>query len=183
MLACLLISKSGLFSVSVDQNTLDNGLPQIVESIPSNTESYCWKDLFSYAVVVNLPHVKLMTDTPIEGLELDLDLLTELAAVDRETEIEGGGRLKYGFETAIVPLEPAESRRWHYFATDGRQITPMRAEQQLRLYGLGTRFKLANQYQLGKVYVGWCPSPVANPFPVIEVFKDSGVPTVKKLEE
>ncbi len=147
----------GLFSLSVDESILDNGLPEISESIPNNSESSSWRDLFSYAVVVDLPHlphIMSMTETPVEGLEIDLELLSQLAAVDRETQIEGGGVLRYGFDTAIVPLEPPESRKWHYFATEGQQITPMRAEGILRLHGLGTKFKLANRYQEGKVYVG-----------------------------
>ena len=35
----------------------------------------------------------------------------------------------------------------------------------------------------GKVFVGWFPHPVANPFPAIKVSPDSGVSEIKGLEE
>lgn len=101
-----------------------------------------------------------------------------------------GGIMRYGFETAIVPLEPAESRRWHFLATEGRQITPIRAKNKLDKHGLGAKFKLADHYHTGKVYVGWCRKPLVtictnapDKFPANELFMASGVPRVRKLEE
>ncbi|KIM97361.1 hypothetical protein OIDMADRAFT_20541, partial [Oidiodendron maius Zn] len=96
--------------------------------------------------------------------------------------------MMYGFDTAIVPLAPAEARRWHFITTKGRQITPRRAENELTERKLDT-ILLASQYLLGKVYIGWCPNPVVGICSDVlkmfasEVMKPSGVPAVEKLEE
>ncbi|KAF7503821.1 hypothetical protein GJ744_003262 [Endocarpon pusillum] len=150
----------GLFYVNLDKDFLKEGMPEVVKFKPVPRESYCWMGLFSYAVILDLPPSTNASDDPAkEGLEIDLDLLTELAAVDREIQIDGCV-MKYGVETALVPLMPVEGRRWHFLSTPGRQITPHRVKVELYAHGLDEKFKLADHYETGKVYVGWCCNPV-----------------------
>jgi len=179
----------GLFYLALDQNSLERGLPKLTEFKPEKLDRYCWMELFDYAVVVEIPlSVEVTVDSDAEGLEVELNLLVELAAVDRQATIMGGATMMYGFDTAIVPLEPAEARRWHFMRTEGRQITPRRAEIELTKRKLDAKL-LANEYLPGKVYIGWCPNPVVsicskamNTF-AGEVIKPSGVPPATKLEE
>ena len=111
-------------------------------------------ELFSDGIIMGiLPATEVAIDIATEGLEVELDLLVELAAVDRQTTIKGGVTMMYGFDTAIVPLAPAEARRWHLIMTKGTQITPRRAKDELTECMLDT-ILLASQYLLGKVYIG-----------------------------
>jgi hypothetical protein len=146
-------------------------------------------ELFSYIVVVEIPPcAEVAIDIATEGLEIELNLLVELAAVDRQATIKGRVTMMYGFDTAIVPLEPAEARRWHFMTTKGRQITPRRAENELTKRKLDL-ILLASQYLPGKVHIGWCPNPIASICSEVwntfagEVIKPSGVPAVGRLEE
>ena len=179
----------GLFFLPLDQNSLERGIPKPTEFKPENLDQYCWMELFSYVVVVGIPPpAEVAVDITTEGLEIELDLLKELAAVDREATIKGGVKIMYGFDTAIVPLEPAEARRWHFMTTKGRQIKPRRAENELAEHKLD-RILLASEYLTGKVHIGWCPNPVIricnqalNSF-ANELIKPSGVLAVEMLEE
>ena len=179
----------GIFHVFLDQNSLERGLPSPIPLEPEKRDRYCWMQLFKYVVVVEVTHpVDLAINPAADGLEIELSLLMELAAVDRKATIEGGVQMMYGFDTAIIPLQPVEARRWHFMTTKGRQITPRRAETELAKSELNIAM-LANQYLPGKVYIGWCRNPIVNicsklpnTFPG-EVIKPSGVPPVRKLEE
>jgi hypothetical protein len=179
----------GLFYLPLNQNFLEKGIPEPIEFKPEKLDRYCWIELFSYGVVVGiLPATEVAINIATEGLEIELNLLVELAAVDRQTIIKGGVTMMYGFDTAIVPLAPAEARRWHFMTTKGRQITPRRAENELTERKLDT-ILLASQYLHGKVYIGWCPNPVVGICSEVlktfasEVIRPSGVPAVERLEE
>lgn len=173
---------TGLFSVPADAQALDDGLPRALEPISCNAESYCWKEMFSSAVVMNLRQETTKDTEQTQGLEIDLDLLVEVAAVDQEAQFTNGSPISFGFDTAIVPLEPVESRKWHFFRTPGRQITAMRALRELRKH-FGEEVELARQPLLGKVYVGWCNNPIVDSLPSIEVSRGSGVSDVEEYEE
>jgi hypothetical protein len=78
-------------------------------------------ELFSYGVVMRiLPATGVAIDIATKGLEIELNLLVELAAMDRQTTIKGGVTMMYGFDTSIVPLAPAKARRWHFMTTKDR---------------------------------------------------------------
>ena len=180
---------TGLLYLPLNENILERGIPEPVEFRPEKIDRYCWMELFSDGVIVGIPPAaEVAIDIATEGLEIELDLLAELAAVDRQTTIKGGVTMMYGFDTAIVPLAPAKARRWHFITTKGRQITPRRAENELTERKLDT-ILLASQYLPGKVYIGWCPNPVVGICSDVlkmfasEVMKPSGVPAVEKLEE
>jgi hypothetical protein len=79
----------------------------------------------------------------------------ELAAVDREMIIDDTA-VKFGFDTALIPLEPAKSRRWHFLVTEGKQITPGRLKREIKKWGLCRRDEIAEGDLKGNVYVGWC---------------------------
>jgi len=135
----------GLFYVPWDDNSLDDGRHNLTRFNPSMAESYCWTRLFSYAIITDLPLSKASNDLAKEGLEVDLDLLVELATMDREMEIDGG-IVRYGFDMAIVPLKPVKSRRWYFFRTEGRQITSMRAKNELKKLRLSVKFELVGSF-------------------------------------
>jgi hypothetical protein len=167
--------------------SLDIGLPKITIFEPTRTESYCWTNLFSYACIAHLPSLDFPYQPATEGLEIDFNLLLELAAVDREMTTEDGCIL-FGFDTALIPLEPPGSRRWHFLVTDGRQITPARVKRELG--GVRFRGEIGPDYRTGNVYVGWCATPVVtigtielDTAPVDDISMSSGVPNVKRLEE
>lgn len=101
---------------------------------PTRAESYCWINLLSYANIAPLPSLNFKDRPATEGLEIDFALLLELAAVDLEIATEDG-LILFGFDTALIPLAPPESRRWNFLVTDGIQITPARVKKEL---GKGT---------------------------------------------
>jgi hypothetical protein len=178
----------GLFNVSLDQRS-EIWMPSISKFNPTRTESYCWMSLFRYACIAPFPSTKSLYDSAREGLEIDLDLLLMLASVDREMATDDGIIL-FGFDTALIPLEPPESKRWHFLTTDGKQITPMRISKVLNGLKLRAQGKMSNYYSTGKVYVGWCGNPVVKIGTAeldLDLVEDalmaSGVPDVKKLEE
>jgi hypothetical protein len=180
---------NGLFYLPLDENILERGIPEPIEFKPGKLDRYCWVELFTYVVIMgNIPAAEGSTGVATEGLEIELNLLMELAAVDRHTTIKGGVTMMYGFDTAILPLAPAEARRWHLITTKGRQITPSRAENELTSRKVDTML-LASQYIPGKVYIGWCPNPVVGICSEVlksfanEVIEPSGVPAVERLEE
>jgi ankyrin repeat protein len=150
----------GLFSLSLDQDFIFAGLPKPKRFTPESPDRYCWTELFSYAVVVEIPPLVAVTRPKMEGLEIELSILVELAAVDRQATIYNGVTMLYGFDSAIFPLWPIETRRWHLITTNDRQITPRRAEIKLSEYKLD-RF-LTSEYQTGMVYIGWCPNLVVS---------------------
>ncbi len=173
---------TGLFSIPADAQALDDGLPRALEPISCNAESYYWKEMFSSAVVMNLRQDTTIDTAQQPGLEINLDTLIEIAAVDREARFKNGAHVKYGIESLIASLEPAEKKRWHYLETPGEQMTPRKAVKQL-LNHLGEDFRLAANYLPGRVYVGWCPHPVMNPCPKGELARYSGVPVSKEIED
>ncbi|OCL09928.1 hypothetical protein AOQ84DRAFT_387853 [Glonium stellatum] len=180
--------EKGLFCVSWDNNPLEKDLPNPVRFAPAGTESYCWTNLFSNAIIVDMPPSEALSCPDTDGLEVDLDLLIELAAVDREVLVDGA-LIMYGFDTAIFPLEPPESRRWHFLVTEGRQITPMRVKQELNKRKLRA-CRLTDRYRTGTVYVGWCPDPMvtigssaSDDRLVQHVFMSSGIYEVSNVEE
>jgi len=145
--------------------------------------------LFSYADITNLPPSKVLCDSEKEGLEIDLDLLMELAAVDREMIIDNTA-VKFGFDTALIPLEPAKSKRWHFLVTEGKQITPERLKKDTKKWRLCRTDEVAEDDLKGNVYVGWCGNPVVKIATiksesdiVRNFFMNSGVPDVPKLSE
>ena len=167
--------------------SLDIGLPKIAKFEPAEQESYCWTKLFSYACIVEIPFQHTPYRSTTAGLDIDFKLLLELAAVDREMTTEDG-TLFFGFDTALIPLDPPESRRWHFLVTEGRQITLARVK---KAFG-SNRFQgeIKPEYRTGNVYVGWCAYPVvtvgskgSDTLPIEEIMMSSGVPSVKKLEE
>ncbi|RDW57739.1 hypothetical protein BP5796_12540 [Coleophoma crateriformis] len=91
-----------------------------------------------------------------EGLEIDFNLLLELAAVDRKIDTDDGS-IFFGFDTALIPLAPSESKRWHFLETPGRQIIPARVKRHFK--GSRLRDKIGVDYT-GTVYVGWCSDVV-----------------------
>lgn len=137
-----------------------------------------------------------MNNPATEGLEIDLGLLLELAAVDREILTEDG-LILFGFDTALIPLEPPESRRWHFMVTEGRQITPARVNREFgkRKETAGRsllRFKgkLGPNFCNGKVFIGYCATPVvtfgttgSDTAAVDDINMSSGLCNVKKLKE
>lgn len=154
----------GLFSWT--PVSLDVELPDRAIFKPPRAESYCWTNLFSYAYIALLPSLSFKDRPVTEGLEIDFSLLLELAAVDREIITEDG-LILFGFDTALIPLEPPESRRWHFLVTEGIQITPARVEKEFGKWSKNKktrdiRFKgnVGPEYHNGNVYVGWCAAPI-----------------------
>lgn len=184
----------GLFSWS--PVSLDFGLPEKTMFNPTKAESYCWINLFSYADIAPLPSLNFKDRPATEGLEIDFALLLELAAVDREISTEDG-LILFGFDTALVSLDPPESRRWHFLVTNGIQITPARVKKELgkgteNQEGLKIRFrgKIEHHHCNGKVYVGWCAAPViefgttdSDRASVDHISRPFGVYNIKKNEE
>lgn len=105
-------------------------LDYLKELYLTRTESYCWTNLFSYAYIALLPSFNFKDRPATEGLEIDFSLLLEIAAVDREIFTEDG-LILFGFDTSLIPLEPPDSRRWHFLVTEGIQITPARVKKSL----------------------------------------------------
>ncbi|MCJ1349839.1 hypothetical protein MMC31_008081 [Peltigera leucophlebia] len=176
--------------------SLDVGLPEIAKFSPSRIESYCWTSLFSYACIAVLPSLHYVDHSGTEGLEIEFNLLLELAAIDREILTEDG-LILFGFDTALIPLKPPESRRWHFLVTDGRQITPARVKKEFdkmkQTDGKGDfhfKGKLEPRFRNGKVYVGWCAAPVvtigtidSDTAAVYDISMSSGLSNVIELEE
>lgn len=172
--------------------SLDIALPEIKRFKPTRISSYCWTNLFSYACIATIPSLH----SEKEGLEIDFNLLVQLAAVDQEIETEDGTIL-FGFDTALIPLDPPESRRWHFLATKGKQITPARVKKEFskgndKMKGSNVRFAgaLEQDHRKGNVYVGWCAAPVvkigivdADTAPVADISMSSGLDCVKELDE
>ena len=172
--------------------SLDIGLPDIKRFKPTRTSSYCWKNLFSYACIATFPS----SYSEKEGLEIDFSLLVQLAAVDQEI-VTDDGTILFGFDTALIPLDPPESRRWHFLATKGKQITPARVKREFgkeneKMEGSNTRFAgtLDHDHRKGNVYVGWCAAPVvkigivdSDTAPVGDISMSSGLDCVEELEE
>lgn len=172
--------------------SLDIGLPKITRFEPTRISSYCWTNLFSYACIATFPSLH----SEKEGLEIDFSLLVQLAAVDQEI-VTDDGTILFGFDTALIPLNPPESRRWHFLATKGKQITPARVKKEFgeeneRMEGSNVRFvgRLEHDYRKGNVYVGWCAAPVvkigtvdSDTAPVGDISMSSGLSCVKEFEE
>lgn len=170
--------------------SLDTGLPEITRFELISIESYCWTNLFSYACITDLPSLR----SAKEGLEIDFSLLLQLAAVDQEVVTENGP-IFLGFDTALIPLDPPESKRWHFLATEGRQITPARVKREFgkrkkeKMEGSNVWFQgnLEQDYRQGNVYVGWCTAPLveirSDTTSVDGICKASGLPPVQDLEE
>ncbi len=184
----------GLFALK--PVSLDFGLPKIKSFSPTRTESYCWTNLFSYACITLLPSLNYNNNPATEGLEVDFCLLLELAAIDREI-LTADGLILVGFDTALIPLKPPESRRWHFLETQGRQITPARVNREFGIRketegtsGLRFNGQLEPSFRKGKVYVGWCAAPVvtigtidSDTTAVDVISMSSGLSNVKALEE
>lgn len=170
--------------------SLDTGLPEITRFELISIESCCWTNLFSYACITDLPSL----GSAKEGLEIDFSLLLQLAAVDQEVVTENGP-IFLGFHTALIPLDPPESKRWHFLATEGRQITPARVKREFgkrkkeKMEGSNVWFQgnLEQDYRKGNVYVGWCTAPLveirSDTTSVDVICKASGLPPVQHLEE
>jgi hypothetical protein len=174
----------GLFSCT--PVSLDIGLPGTTEFGPTKTDSYCWTCLFHYVCIAELPSLRSPIHYATEGLEIDFHLLLELASVDRKIDTEDGS-IFFGFDTALIPLAPPESRRWHFLVTNGRQITPARVKREF--CGSRLQDKIGDDYT-GNVYVGWCGTAVfvigakdSDTISVNNISMSSGVPEVKKYEE
>ncbi len=54
-------------------------------------------ELFTYCVIVGDCHTEVVDDITTEGLEIDFNLLVELAAVDRQATVEDGVTILYSF--------------------------------------------------------------------------------------
>lgn len=189
-LRCQPQDAEGLYSCA--PVSLDMGLPEITRFEPTRIRSYCWTNLFSYACIANIPSLH----SKKEGLEIDFSLLVQLAAIDQEIVTEEGTIL-FGFDTALIPLDPPESRRWHFLATKGRQITPARVKKEFgkrkeKKEGSDVRFpgEIEHEYRKGNVYVGWCAAPVvkigtidSDMTPVDDISMSSGLRRVKEFEE
>lgn len=94
-------------------------------------------------------------------------------------------------------MDLPESRRWHFLATKGRQITPARVKKEFgkrngKMKGSNVRFAgaLEQDYRKGNVYVGWCAAPVvkigivnADTAPVGDISMSFGLDYIKELEE
>lgn len=113
---------------TVQNQYLKDGKEKRTMFKPTRAESYCWTHLFSYAYIALLPSLNFKDRPAAKSLEIDFSLLLELAAVDREIFTEDG-LLLFGFDTALIPLEPPESRRWHFLVTKGIQTTPARVNK------------------------------------------------------
>ncbi len=166
--------------------SLDIGLPGTTEFGPTKTDSYCWTCLFHYVCIVELPSLRSSIHYATEGLEIDFHLLLELASVDRKIDTEDGS-IFFGFDTALIPLAPPESRRWHFLVTNGRQITSARVKREF--CGSRLQDKIGDDYTRN-VYVGWCGTAVfvidaknSNTISVNNINMSSNVPEVKKYEE
>jgi hypothetical protein len=106
--------------------------------------------------------------------------------VERQTTKDYSFTMMYGFDSAIIPLEPASARRWHLMTTAGRQITPMRAEKELSRRNIKA-ISLPSEDLYGNVYVGWCLIPAVTicSRPRIssndDIMRPSGVPAARKV--
>lgn len=113
---------------TVQNQYLKDGKDKRTMFKPTRAESYCWTHLFGYVYIALLPSLNFKDRPAAKSLEINFSLLLELAAVDRDIFTEDG-LLLFGFDTAIIPLEPPESRRWHFLVTEGIQITPARVNK------------------------------------------------------
>ena len=121
---------------------------------PSEGGSYCWTNLFSHVTIVDMPsNISAEATCEEDGLEIDLMLLFEVAAVRKMIQTKRG-IVVYGFDQALIPLAPAGRRRWHFVETKDKQITPQRIERELEDLGIQAETELGAEYWSGKVYVG-----------------------------
>jgi len=121
-------------------------------------QNSCWTHMFLFACVVNdaprfCRYFKSFLDP---GLTLDFNLLVELAAVEREV-LSTEGVFLLGFDTALIPLEPLERKRWHFVYKPGKQMT----SQDISSHHLHHLPRLiGKEYQQGIISVGWCAASV-----------------------
>ncbi|OBT51372.1 hypothetical protein VE04_09328, partial [Pseudogymnoascus sp. 24MN13] len=176
---------NGLFSW-IPTISLDVGLPESTGFRPPKTDSYCWTNIFRYLSIAQLPPLRSPLHSATEGLEIDFRLLLDLAAVDRRIDTEDSS-IFFGFDTALIPLAPSESRRWHFLVTKGRQITPARVKRAFS--GPRLKDKIEVDYT-GIVYVGWCTTAVvaigteeSDNISPNDISMSSGVSSVKQHEE
>jgi len=106
--------------------------------------------------------------------------------VDRKIDTEDDS-IFFGFDTALIPLAPLESRRWHLLVTNGRQITSTRVKREFCDSRL--QDKIEDDYTRN-VYVGWCDTAVfvigaknSNTISLNNISMSFGVPEFKKYEE
>jgi hypothetical protein len=187
----------GLFNIScsIDEGIL--GPPKLSQFHPDSSNFSCWTNMFKYAGIVELPLGAVCTNNKTEGLEIDFDLLIETAAVNRML-VTDDGILLFGFDTGLIPLEPADERRWHFMSTEGRQMT---AEYVRRKYH-GRRMRPTvrptsadewinrYEYRNGRVFVG-ARSPPLLKIGTVEpsdtliecLSNNSGIESVEDLEE
>ncbi|KAF8241836.1 hypothetical protein K440DRAFT_641121 [Wilcoxina mikolae CBS 423.85] len=128
------------------------GLQWIVAAIVPEMEGMT--HMFEFACVVvdeSGYHSYLNRFHDDDGLYLDFSLLVALAAVEREI-ITTEGVILLGFDTALIPLKPLRSKRWHFVCKPGKQMTA----RDIATYGL-PRLQ-GDNYQQGTVSVGWCPT-------------------------
>lgn len=108
---------------------------------------------FDYACIAACPPDVQIDEQP-EGLEIDFELLRSLAAVHDQYETKEG--IIFGVDTALFPA--GQERRWHLLRTDKiRGISGL-------LFNAHSRLKRSasapHKLPEGKVYVGWCDTPL-----------------------
>ncbi|KAI9731533.1 MAG: hypothetical protein M1834_004653 [Cirrosporium novae-zelandiae] len=181
---------TGLFKAGCTNTNESIGPPNMAQFSPTPSDSYCWTNLFKYACIAELP-LDITPTGDTEGLEIDFNSLLSLADVDREVTT-GDDLMLFGFDTALVPLDSAASKRWHFLCTDGIQITPARLRRKIEGQEIHLGGKRSYGYCEGNVYVGWCGNPmvnigtetqIADPKFVADVFMSSGISEHKSLEE
>ncbi|GAB7348898.1 hypothetical protein MBLNU459_g7590t1 [Dothideomycetes sp. NU459] len=183
-------SASGFLDTSIHSTVASFGW-----DIHTQNVSYCWLDLFQTITVNPQPEQALTLGGNVErprGLEIEFSLLLQLAVIDGSFGTDTDEEFALvGFDTALVPLEPAESRKWHLITTNGHQITPARIR---RLYD-GPRLRpqkhFIERYCSGTVFVGWSENPrveIGSSIPSEHVARavvdrSSGLPIARGLEE
>lgn len=150
----LLVSSSA-FEFNTDTSSQDSNpqLPALLPLHKSNEDNECWRSLFDSAVVVLEP--SLQKTQPSRGLELDFNVMLQLAAVEYPVLVESG-LILIGYTTALIPIELTEDNMilWH--------IEVSTKDSQIKVSDLSTtRQNWLQSEDLGflqskRALLGWC---------------------------
>lgn len=159
---CLTFRKPipGLVSFSGSKSKTDHLSPDIYLPLPdllplqeSNEDNECWRSLFDSAVVVLEPSFKKYQ--PSRGLELDFNVMLQLAAVEYPVMVDSGLVL-IGYTTALIPIKLTEDNMilWHIEVAEKDsqiKVSALIATRQTWLRAENLEF-----LQSKRALLGWC---------------------------
>ncbi|KAJ5897349.1 hypothetical protein N7504_007637 [Penicillium tannophilum] len=144
----------GSVSFSTSKNVGYNFKLEDLQPLPQLPEdNNCWRGLFETAVVSMEPNIT--HQKPCRGLELDFNIMVQLAAVEYPVLVEHGLVLM-GFSTALIPICETEDGvvLWHLETSSSEfqlKTRDLKATQQEWL-----RTEKLDYLQSKKALLGWC---------------------------